>query len=1470
MNNKMKTITTCKKQNVMRDGLASFFTLPLFALTLALSVLVFPISTASAAEHCDDRFYVDETLPNGSRWDMCWEHRKREGIIFHHIYYTPKNQPRRMVLNHAAVAQIHVPYDDNGARYHDISDYGIGERNMLDLQADECPSGTRLKYINKNVLCKQITKRDFAFKSGANSLKGNNLSLFSVSPVGAYYYIPTWRFMDDGTIEPWIGATGALQRFGGNSSRGWELGDGRTGISHLHNFFWKLDFDLNKTQANDVVEEINFPLVSGKRKREITVFNSESSRKVNPDTMRRWRVRDKAIKNANNHAISYDIVLGETGHQDIGPASEPFTHNDFYVTKQNDAEKFASHNPSGGRNLAEFANGESITNQDIVIWAGVTFYHMPRSEDAPHMDAHWSHMQIIPRDWHASNPLSSGAVVTNTPPTVSTPANQTSQTGTAVNLAIQASDIDGDTLSYAATGLPVGLNINSNTGVITGTLATASAGNHSVEITVNDGQANSAVQFSWTVTTVNTNRPPVLTAPSNQSGLVGDSINLPVQATDADGDNISFSATGLPTGLTINSSTGAITGNLTTIGNYTVNLKASDATSNATKSFTWSVTAPPTGSISNQVTNSRFTLDGQINDWSAMRFFANDPDDVSGVNNQIDWLKVAVAHSTDKVYLAYENRQNVDPSNLSGTSIPWGWQGYLDTDNNPATGFQTDGIGADYIIEGASVQRYTGTGSSWSWENVGQAQLQYRAKTVEMSFSRAFIGNPQTMRAVFEGNNAAFNGTTTDRYPNAGFLSYTFSGSSNTNTPPVANGQQISVGSGASISVILNASDVDGNALSYQVTTQPTHGSLSGSAPNLVYTANDNYTGADSFKFRVNDGTVNSSVATIGITVSSGQTGGAVSNFINSTITVNGNASDWNGLTRFSDDADDASDVIDWQNVTLAHTDQYLYMLYTNRNNIDPVSTSGSYLAWGWQTYIDADNNINTGYKAGALGVDFIIEGNQILRYTGSGSNWSWQSEGQAQSQYSGKIAELALPRSMIGNPTSMRVAFSGNNESYQGTGTDLYPDGQNSTSANLRYFDYEFSGDGGSDNRPVAFTQTVAVTSGERANITLIATDPDNDPLAYTIAANPLHGTLSGSAPSVVYTPDTGFVGQDSFRFNASDGNTDSATVTVTINVTGSQTGVISNLVSSISVDGNLEEWGSLTAFVDDPNDVSGTNNIINWQRAAIAHNADTLYFMYKNHGAISVDNNSGSYMNWGWQAYLDSDENASTGYGIGNIGADYILEGAQLQKYTGTGSNWSWGSAVTATLEYNADTAEFSFARSVVGNPSKIRVVFRGDNGAYGGTSQDNYPDNQNAFEYKLSGGSQQSATRPVAIAQQVSVNKNTSKTLSLSATDVDNDTLTYRIVRQPVNGVITGFNDSGQNFNYRPKTGFEGDDSFSYVANDGTFDSSVITVLIKVGTGSSAAIEASNGGGGSLPFEWLLLLGIIGLFKIRKSHK
>ena len=84
--------------------------------------------------------------------------------------------------------------------------------------------------------------------------------------------------------------------------------------------------------------------------------------------------------------------------------------------------------------------------------------------------------------------------------------------------------------------------------------------------------------------------------------------------------------------------------------------------------------------------------------------------------------------------------------------------------------------------------------------------------------------------------------------------------------PPVAEDGSISTVEDTAVSFKLNATDPDSSTLTYIVET-PTFGELSGTAPDLIYTPNANYSGPDSFTFVANDGTSDSNTATISITV---------------------------------------------------------------------------------------------------------------------------------------------------------------------------------------------------------------------------------------------------------------------------------------------------------------------------------------------------------------------------------------------------------------------------------------------------------------------------------------------------------------------------------------------------------------------------------------------------------------------------
>ena len=185
---------------------------------ISLCFLLLGMGSLKAAEHCVDNYSIDQTLESGARWDMCWTHDNNHGIRYHHIYYTPKNGTRRMVLMDASIAQIHVPYDDNGARYHDVSDYGLGGGYLRNMSSAECLNGTLRQYGTKNAVCTQVKKMGAAYRIGENVAEANALKVFSVSKVGAYVYIPQWLFYDDGRIEPSILATGSLQRFNNNAA----------------------------------------------------------------------------------------------------------------------------------------------------------------------------------------------------------------------------------------------------------------------------------------------------------------------------------------------------------------------------------------------------------------------------------------------------------------------------------------------------------------------------------------------------------------------------------------------------------------------------------------------------------------------------------------------------------------------------------------------------------------------------------------------------------------------------------------------------------------------------------------------------------------------------------------------------------------------------------------------------------------------------------------------------------------------------------------------------------------------------------------------------------------------------------------------------------------------------------------------------------------------------------------------------
>ena len=197
------------------------------------------------------------------------------------------------------------------------------------------------------------------------------------------------------------------------------------------------------------------------------------------------------------------------------------------------------------------------------------------------------------------------------------PGTQTTPVGSSVYLQTQGEDTCTGTLTYSASGLPTGLSINSTSGVISGTAATAGTYTATVTGTDSTGPSGSAT-YSWNVGT--TGNTVTVTNPGSQTGTVGTAASLQIAATDsASGQTLTYKATGLPAGLSISSATGLISGTPTTAATSTVTVTATDTTgASGSATFSWTINATGGGGCGPQqlIQNGGFET-GSLSPWTA-------------------------------------------------------------------------------------------------------------------------------------------------------------------------------------------------------------------------------------------------------------------------------------------------------------------------------------------------------------------------------------------------------------------------------------------------------------------------------------------------------------------------------------------------------------------------------------------------------------------------------------------------------------------------------------------------------------------------------------------------------------------------------------------------------------------------------------------------------------------------------------
>jgi primary-amine oxidase len=359
-------------------------------------------------------------------WTFNWSLRRTEGLVLTDVHFQG-----RKVLKYAGIAEIFTPYDQGEPRPLDLSQNGLGEPLVPIVPGNDCSSGEWCKVFD--VHGKEVAKGDVPMvmmheeRTGPNYLgtygrtPGKTLVLWSAGffsgLVDGYTFIVRWKFRDDGTLIPEVGATGVPQhlRTGDTSPTGAFIGYTKKlekvfAPSHAHCFLYRLDFDIDGKE--NTVEEFNWErgkqLGSTKARCSWTPILKETGRLANPATFRSWRVVNYKSKNVLGHPRSYQLIPGSTGmfrgHQ---TAAEKATQADLWVTRYRPKEipRSATDRRTAMAALPKYANGESVKNQDVVLWYWLCFHHFPRSEDWVHQPMLWRSFELMPRDFLDTSPL---------------------------------------------------------------------------------------------------------------------------------------------------------------------------------------------------------------------------------------------------------------------------------------------------------------------------------------------------------------------------------------------------------------------------------------------------------------------------------------------------------------------------------------------------------------------------------------------------------------------------------------------------------------------------------------------------------------------------------------------------------------------------------------------------------------------------------------------------------------------------------------------------------------------------------------------------------------------------------------------------------------------------------------------------------------------------------------------------------
>lgn len=649
------------------------------------------------------------------------------------------------------------------------------------------------------------------------------------------------------------------------------------------------------------------------------------------------------------------------------------------------------------------------------------------------------------------------------------------------------------------------------------------------------------------------------------------------------------------------------------------------------------------------------------------------------------------------------------------------------------------------------------------------------------------------------------------------------------NSLPTANAQSVSTNEDTALGITLTGSDPESSPLTYTIVTSPAHGALSGSGASRTFTPTANYNGADSFTFKVNDGLSDSTSATISITVNPVNDAPTATAQSQSTpedtpraITLSGTDPESSPLS-YTIVTQPAHGALSGTPPSVTYTPTANYFgsdSFTFKVNDGTYDSSNA-------TVTLTVTSVNDAPTMSALADFSVIEG-ATINLTGTCTDADTANTlTVTMSQTSGTSCG-----SISGTPDS------GTGGSVAGAASCTAPN----VSANEALVFRARCSDGTVNNddpvtvtvnaAPTANAQSVTLDEDVATAITLVGTDPNSEVVSYTVLSTPSHGALSGTAPSLTYTPALQYYGADSFTFRVNDGLQNSNTATVSITVTSVNDAPVATAQSvstdeevavEITLSGTDVESSPLTyAVVAQPThgELTGTAPNLTYTPAEDYTGSDSFTFRV-NDGTVNSSTATVSITVNGindapWAEPMNDYEEA---------------EGAVLDL-RGMCNDDDLGDTLTLTItQISGPSCGAIEGGSISGDGGFISIVE-----GTSCTAPNVNDDAELVFRVRCNDGTEiDDATftitvnaAPTALPQSVSVDKNSSTTITLTGSDPSDEALTFTRLTLPSHGALTG---TIPNYTYTPERGYHGTDSFTFRVSDGLQNSSVATINITV---------------------------------------